>query len=174
VTNNGIAAVTVRDGYAGGMKNLIEFAGATNAPKITVRDIVGAVITNATPTVLKSNSTGYTANISNLSGAFSDMIYSYSSSGVIKIRTSNTGNATYGGVAGLNIAANTSATYDVDGDLFAPMYNATATLQIARTSGNMVRNLTASANIPAGVRVVCDNSGTTGSWKAVHNTTLVY
>jgi hypothetical protein len=174
VTNNGIAAAVVRDGYAGGFKNLIEFAGASNAPKFTVHDIVGSVITNATPTVLKSNSIGYTANISNLSGAFNDMIYSYSASGAVKIRTSNTGNASYGGVAGLNIASNTSATYDVDGDLKAPLYNATATLQISRTTGNMVRSLAVAGTIPAGARAVCDDSGAANSWKAVHNTTLVY
>jgi hypothetical protein len=45
---------------------------------------------------------------------------------------------------------------------------------IARTAGRIVRTAVSKGTIPANVLAVCDASGTTNSWKALHNTTLVY
>lgn len=46
--------------------------------------------------------------------------------------------------------------------------------KLARTAGQIVKTAGAYGTIPAGVLAVCDNSGAGNSWKALHNTALVY
>lgn len=81
--------------------------------------------------------------------------------------------ATFASGAGQFNGTFTSITLDVNGPEFVIDLANTA-LTRAANAGNVVKTKAIAGTIPAGVLAVCDASNAANSWKALHNTALVY
>lgn len=165
---NQVKRITANNIEADGTANLIRLTGTVaTTPKVNVSNVHGISGGSGTNSnIIYSQAIG-DFTVENVTGTFAFGVTINVASGTAKIRGSNVGAATYG--SGRFLDASGGATFNAH----AP--DGTALLsQISRTVGNMVKSSTALGTIPAGALAVCDDTGTTNSWKAVHNTSLTY
>lgn len=172
VYNNGgtSTAVTVRGVEFFDGDSIVRIAStATANPTIVVDDVYA----NRGATLCVTHDVAASVSVSNIRGVINGLMNSGAASGTSKLRGMNI-------VATLNaglgaITAYGSGTHKIDANGVELVVDITNAI-IDRTSnkGNIVKTKAAAGTIPAGVLAVCDDSGAANSWKAVHNTTLVF
>lgn len=127
---------------------------------------------SSTFTVANDATNSMNINLYNIRGQFNSLFRTAAGGGTFTFRGAGI-TATIAAGAGMFNGTYTGITLNVSGVEFVIDL---ANVALSRTvnKGNIVKTKAIAGTIPAGVLAVCDDSGAANSWKAVHNTTLVY
>jgi len=139
---------------------------------VTSLSIDGAYANSSTTYCVAADKSVPSITYSNIRGQFNSLLNTAAGSGTIKVRGSGITAALASGAGQFN-GTYTGMTLDVSGPEFV-IDLANVALSRTANKGNIVKAKAIAGTIPAGVLAVCDDSGATSSWKAIHNTILVY
>lgn len=145
--------------------------GAGTVGSVSVDDLYA----NSGSTYVIANDAAISINFSigRLRGQFNSLFNTAAGGGTFTFRGAGFGGATFASGAGMFNGTYTGITLNVSGPEFV-IDLANVALSRTANKGNMVKTKAIAGTIPLGVLAVCSDSGAANSWKAAHDTTLVY